>query len=145
MKAVNEGRLLTHQQLIVLSKDAVILRLRTRDVGDTVFDSEISCQLHWDKYWIPYIVLNTDERIRRISTHEDVKRIVLSRHYEVLGGITIASCRKNCTFEEPAPRKRQSSFKRDRSMVLQTCLSWIDLIGLVIISWTMSSEEFSLF
>jgi len=73
-------------QLIRLSKDAVILRLRTRDAGDTVFDSEMSCQLHWDKYWVPYIVLNTDELIRQISSHEDVKRIVLSRHYEVLGG-----------------------------------------------------------
>jgi len=73
-------------QLISLSRDSVILRLRTRDVGDTVFDSEMSCQLHWDKYWVPYIVLNTDELIQKIRAHGDVKKIVLSRHYEVLGG-----------------------------------------------------------
>ncbi len=72
--------------LINLSKDVVILRLRTRDVGDTVFDREMSCQLHWDKYWVPYIVLNIDEMIQGICEHGDVKKIVLSRHYEVLGG-----------------------------------------------------------
>ena len=72
--------------LITLSKEVIILRLRTRDFGDTVFDSQRSCQLHWDKFWVPYIVLNTDEMIQKIKDHDDVKKIVISRHYEVLGG-----------------------------------------------------------
>lgn len=72
--------------LISLARDAVFVRLRTRDVGDTVFDTQLSCQLHWDKYWVPYIVINTDEMIRRIEAHQDVKKITICRAYEVLGG-----------------------------------------------------------
>ncbi|MBN1636150.1 MAG: class I SAM-dependent methyltransferase [Deltaproteobacteria bacterium] len=72
--------------LINLSNEVVILRLRTRDVGETITDPELSCQLHWDKFWVPYIVLNTDEMIQEIEAHQDVKKIVISRHYEVLGG-----------------------------------------------------------
>lgn len=73
-------------ELINLSREVIVLRLRTRDVGDTVFDSQNSCQLHWDKFWVPYIVLNTDEMIHKIKDHENIKKIVVSRHYEVLGG-----------------------------------------------------------
>jgi SAM-dependent methyltransferase len=72
--------------LISLAKESLIVRLRTRDIGDTVFDTQLSCQLHWDKFWVPYIVLNTDELIRRIERHQDVKKIVVCRAYEVLGG-----------------------------------------------------------
>ena len=74
------------RDLIELSNGIVVLRLRTRDVGATETNSEVSCQLHWDKFWVPYIVLNTEEMIQRISEHPTVKRIVVSRHYEVLGG-----------------------------------------------------------
>jgi SAM-dependent methyltransferase len=72
--------------LLNLSSEVVILRLRTRDVGETVTDPSLSCQLHWDKFWVPYIVLNTDEMIQKIKGHQDVRKIVVSRHYEVLGG-----------------------------------------------------------
>lgn len=72
--------------LIELSKEVVILRLRTRDVGATETDPEISCQLHWDKFWVPYIVLNTKEMIEKINDNPNVKKIIISRHYETLGG-----------------------------------------------------------
>jgi len=72
--------------LIDLSSEAVIIRLRTRDVGQTVFDVENSCQLHWDKNWAPYIVLNTDELINQISSNKEVNQIFISRNYQVLGG-----------------------------------------------------------
>lgn len=72
--------------LITLSNEAVILRLRTRDVGKTVFEAENSCQVHWDKHWVPYIVLNIDELIAEIKKHETVGKIIISRSYEVLGG-----------------------------------------------------------
>ena len=72
--------------VIKLAKHTSIVRLRTRDVGETVFDTDISCQLHWDKYWAPYIVLNIDEMINKIKEHEDVNKIIISRSYEVLGG-----------------------------------------------------------
>ena len=73
--------------LIELSKEVVVFRLRTRDVGATVTDPKISCQLHWDKFWVPYIVLNTEEMIEKINAHPDVKKVVISRHYEALGGL----------------------------------------------------------
>lgn len=72
--------------LIDLANEAVFLRLRTRDVGATEVRSEISCQLHWDRYWVPYIVMNTDEMIARVASRPDVRRIVVARAYEVLGG-----------------------------------------------------------
>ncbi len=73
-------------ELIDLSDNIIILRVRTRDVGETETDSKISCQLHWDKIWVPYIILNTDEMIEKIKSHEDVNKIIVSRSYEVLGG-----------------------------------------------------------
>lgn len=72
--------------LIRLANQGLFVRLRTRDVGATVADAAISCQLHWDKSWVPYIVLNADEMISRIEAHEDVAGLVVSRAYEVLGG-----------------------------------------------------------
>jgi hypothetical protein len=72
--------------IINLTKNTCVVRLRTRDKGKTDFDVENSCQLHWDKHWVPYIVLNTDEMIQKISENKDVNKIVISRSYEVLGG-----------------------------------------------------------
>ena len=73
-------------KLIDLAKEALFIRLRTRDVGDTEFNSNISCQLHWDKYWVPYIVLNVDELISRIEENKNIKLLVIHRAYDVLGG-----------------------------------------------------------
>lgn len=72
--------------VITLAKEVGIVRLRTRDVGETEFNPELSCQLHWDRTWVPYIVLNTDEVISRIEAHKDVCKLVICRAYEVLGG-----------------------------------------------------------
>ena len=74
-------------QLINLAEVAVFVRLRTRDVGETVADPELSCQCHYDNHWVPYIVLNTDEMISRISAIPGVRSILISRRHEVLGGI----------------------------------------------------------
>ena len=73
-------------KLIDLAKEALFIRLRTRDVGDTEFNSNISRQLHWDKYWVPYIVLNVDELISRIEENKNIKLLVIHRAYDVLGG-----------------------------------------------------------
>jgi len=73
-------------KLIDLAKEAVFIRLRTRDVGDTEFNTNISRQVHWDKYWVPYIVLNVNELISRIEAHKDIKSLIIHRAYDVLGG-----------------------------------------------------------
>ena len=49
-------------------------------------DTQLACQYHRDEVWIPYMVLNTEEMIGKISAHADVNKIVVSRSYEVLGG-----------------------------------------------------------
>lgn len=72
--------------LVELAKEAVIMRFRTRDKGATIFRTEDSCQLHWDRFWVPYIVLNTDEMLHAISAHSDVCEVVVCRACEVLGG-----------------------------------------------------------
>ena len=72
--------------LLAVANKALILRLRTRDDGETNFDVDQSCQMHYDQYWMPYIVLNTDELIAFFRADPAVKRITLNRSYEILGG-----------------------------------------------------------
>jgi SAM-dependent methyltransferase len=74
-------------ELIDLSEECLVMRLRTRDVGATVLDPERSCQRHYDNYWVPYMVLNITELVDRLSSHPRVRSIIISRHYEVLGGL----------------------------------------------------------
>ena len=60
------------KSLIDVAKDTLILRLRTRDLGSTIYDPEYSCQLVSGEEWVPYIVLNYDELIEffnQISKH----------------------------------------------------------------------------
>ena len=73
-------------KLINLAKEALFVRLRTRDVGEAEFNTDISRQLHWDKYWVPYIVLNVNELIGKIEAHKNIKLLVIHRAYDVLGG-----------------------------------------------------------
>jgi SAM-dependent methyltransferase len=72
--------------LLRLATEALVLRLRTRDVGDTVFDAERSCQYHYNRHWVPYIVLNTRELVDSITSDRTVSQVVVSRRYELLGG-----------------------------------------------------------
>jgi SAM-dependent methyltransferase len=73
-------------ELIQMTREVLLVRLRTRDVGATERNSQISCQLHWDKFWVPYIVVNINELLQRIEAHADVGKVVVGRAYEVLGG-----------------------------------------------------------
>ena len=50
------------------------------------FNFEDNCQLHYDKFWMPYIVLNIDELINFLKKLKIVKSIEINRSYEVLGG-----------------------------------------------------------
>ena len=46
--------------LIHKTKNILIIELKTRDKGETILDTNYSCQIV-DGVWIPYIVLNLDE------------------------------------------------------------------------------------
>ena len=64
----------------------LILRLRTREVGATVFDISRSCQYNYGS-WVPYLVFNTSELIDLIKTFEPTPTaITIRRHPVVLGG-----------------------------------------------------------
>lgn len=64
----------------------LILRVRTREVGPTEFDSEKSCQLSYN-IWVPYIVFNTNELTDLLSSYNQPPvKIDIVRHPEVLGG-----------------------------------------------------------
>jgi len=74
------------QELLDAAGRCLIIRLRTRDQGKTLLDVEQSCQMHYDRFWMPYIVLNTDELLDFLKSDPRVSKITLNRSYEVLGG-----------------------------------------------------------
>lgn len=74
------------KSLLKATNKSLILRLRTRDHGETIFDIEKSCQLHYDNFWMPYIILNFDELIEFLKAQENVSQIKVNRSYMVLGG-----------------------------------------------------------
>ena len=74
------------KSLLQASNNSLILRTKTRDNGETVFDVSKTCQLHYDNYWMPYIVLNFDELIEFLLSQERVDTIKVNKSYFVLGG-----------------------------------------------------------
>ena len=74
------------EELIKCATKSVILRFRSRDNGKTDFNYENSCQLHYDKFWMPYIVINIDELINFLNKLKIIKSIEINRSYEELGG-----------------------------------------------------------
>ncbi len=74
------------KSLLNAAKYSLILRLRTRDSGHTIFDVKNSCQLNYDNFWMPYIVLNFDELIDFLLDQESVSSIKINKSYMILGG-----------------------------------------------------------
>ena len=74
------------KSLLFATKKSLILRLRTRDIGATIFDIDNSCQLHYENYWMPYIILNFDELINFLKDQKNVRNIRVNKSYMVLGG-----------------------------------------------------------
>ncbi|MDA1128320.1 MAG: class I SAM-dependent methyltransferase [Chloroflexi bacterium] len=68
------------------TKSYLILRVRTRETGSTVFDTAQSCQYVYGQ-WVPYMVYNTAELIDLIRSFEpSPAKITLWRFPLVLGG-----------------------------------------------------------
>lgn len=69
-----------------IARRHLILRIRTREVGATVFDVSQSCQYAYG-HWVPYIVINTSEVIELVRSFKPAPaKITLKRHPVVLGG-----------------------------------------------------------
>lgn len=88
------------RKLYAMAKSLTVMRIRTRDVGPTVYDPALSCQLSYGE-WVPYIVLNSKELLGRIKEFSPrPSRIVLVKHYMVLGGQHARHLPKECYFNE---------------------------------------------
>ena len=72
-------------ELAHVASDTVIVRCRTRDVGATELNPDVSCQYHYGG-WMPYLVLNLQEVVERIAQESPGCEVVVYRHHMVLGG-----------------------------------------------------------
>ena len=86
-------------QLLTIASGAVILRTRTRDIGQTVADPELSCQYHY-KGWMPYIVLNLQELIKSVQTQAPRCELIIYRNHMILGGWENRFLPKECYLPE---------------------------------------------
>ena len=87
-------------QLIEITDKFLIIRLRTRDKGETEYNISKSCQMHYDLYWMPYIVLSIDELISYFKSKDNVAKISINKSYEVLGGQNNRFLPKDLYFKE---------------------------------------------
>lgn len=88
-------------KLISHTNNTIILRLRTRDKGDTILDIEKSCQLSPGENWVPYIILNYQELIEYLK-NKNFKLIQTNRSYMKLGGEHSRFLDKSLYLEETA-------------------------------------------
>jgi len=101
--------------LLKFSKNYTVLRLRTRDKGKTEFDSKYSCQMHYDKYWMPYIVINIDELIEIFKMSSFIKEISINKSYMILGGQNQRFLPKDLYFSASGTAETSIILKLDRS------------------------------
>lgn len=106
-----------------------ILRLRTREMGATVFDVSQSCQYSTSGRWVPYIVFNTTELVDLIrSFRPSPAKIVLRRHPVVLGGYNRRYLPKELYYPETGTaetalliEKGSDDSDKEPSVTIETC------------------------
>jgi len=86
-------------QLISIPTEAVFLRIRTRDKGESLLDPEFSCMLH-NNTWIPYMVQNIDETIECIRKTVNFNSLYILKYYQQLGGYNGRFLPKDCYYPE---------------------------------------------
>ena len=74
------------ERIVDCTNRNLILALRTRDVGETVWDPELSCQRVYDE-WVPWIVINTQDLYRKIlASASGPVKITCLKEYRIFGG-----------------------------------------------------------
>ena len=86
-------------QLLELASEALVVRLRTRDCGETVADPELSCQYHYDG-WMPYLILNLQETVDFVRQRLPRAQLIVQRNRMVLGGRENRYLPKECYLPE---------------------------------------------
>lgn len=87
------------RELLLATRDLLILRTRTRDRGESVLDPETSCQYHYGG-WIPYLIFNLEELIGEIRRNLPRSQITLYRNRMILGGLKSRYLPKDCYLPE---------------------------------------------
>tara|TARA_B100000029_G_C17423617_1_gene905255 strand:+ start:168 stop:1010 length:843 start_codon:yes stop_codon:yes gene_type:complete len=93
------------KDLIDISRNVLVLRIRTRDKGKTVYDPNYSCQLGNQgvgekKDWVPVIVLNYQELIEFLKQMKIVKKVIVNKSYTILGGKSLLFFEKDLYLKE---------------------------------------------
>ena len=88
------------RKLYGMARSLLVMRIRTRDAGETVRDPALSCQLNYG-VWAPYIVVNSQELLKELAQFIPQPSLVrLVKHYMVLGGQHARYLPKECYFPE---------------------------------------------
>lgn len=86
-------------ELLRLASETLIFTCRTRDVGETMLDPELSCQYHYNG-WMPYIVMNLQDLINHIAKGFPGCEVVALRNHMILGGQHNRFLPKECYLAE---------------------------------------------
>ena len=100
--------------LLNISEEYLILRLRTRDSGKTDFDINTNCQAHYSEFWMPYIVLNIDELCEFLKSKHCIKEATINRSYDILGGYNRRFLPKELYFSDAGGSETSILIKLDR-------------------------------
>ena len=74
------------KELLNSTNKVLILRTRTKDIGKTEFDVDKSCQMHYDNFWMPYIVIALEDILDFLRKFNFIKTVTINRSYGILGG-----------------------------------------------------------
>lgn len=102
--------------LVEKTKKKLILRLRTRDHGETQMDSNISCQLIPGDHWVPYMILNYNEFLDKLKKI-GFNHIRINRSYTSLGGKNNRYLEKSLYLKKTGTSETSvlASFENDQS------------------------------
>ena len=87
-------------ELINITDELLTLRLRTSDYGKTESDVDKSCQMHYENFWMPYIVLNFYELILFFKKNKKIKKIIYNDEYHLLSRNNLRYLPKDLFFKK---------------------------------------------
>lgn len=104
--------------LLSISSDLAIFRLRTKDKGKTILDVESSCQWYCNQ-WVPYMIFNTDELIQFIKEKVYFEKLIIYKNFKILGGVCSRYLPKDCYYPETGTSETAVGIKVSKSKIAQ--------------------------
>lgn len=105
------------KSIISVPNELAILRIRTRDKGETVLDPQLSCQWNYNAAWVPYMILNVDEVITAIKETVNFESLYIYKRYITLGGHERRYLPKDCYYSETGTAETAVGIKITREKV----------------------------